>query len=190
MHLLLTLLPILQSTPNSRLVLQSSDLHRGAAPSTKFESVADINKDIGPTFLYSRTKLCQVLLVRTLKRRMDEGKLGFKEGHTVFVNATHPGGVDTDQPNQAVEAYGTLGKIGVKLTRPLMKDPVKQGCRPALYAATSGEVVSENINGEYIVPDKKVTSPSSKAQDVELGEKMWSLSTQILREKLGGLRYE
>ena len=190
MHLFLTLLPVLQSTSKSRLVLQSSDLHRAAAPSTAFDSLADINKNIGPTLLYSRTKLCQVLFVRAMKRRMDEGKLGFKEGSSMFVNATHPGAVSTDQPEQAVAAYGTLGYIGVKATRPFMKDPVKQGCRSALYAACSHEIVSENINGEYIVPDKKVMSPSSKAQDVELGEKLWVLSMQILREKLGILGYE
>ena len=131
---------------------------------------------------------------------MDDGKLGFKKElgditttttPTVFVNATHPGAVNTDQPEQAVEAYGVLGKIGVKVSRPFMKDPVRQGCRSALYAATSDEIVSEDINGEYIVPDKKVTTPSSKALDVELGEKLWTLSMRILKEKLGeGLKYE
>ena len=131
---------------------------------------------------------------------MDDGKLGFKKEIgditatttlTVFVNATHPGAVNTDQPEQAVEAYGVLGKIGVKASRPFMKDPVRQGCRSALYATTSDEVISEDINGEYIVPDKKVTSPSSKALDVELGEKLWALSIWILREKVGGrLGYE
>ncbi len=40
-----------------------------------------------------------------------------------------------------------------------------------------------------IVPDRKITSPSSRAQDVELGEQLWKLSEQILQDKLGSLPY-
>ena len=191
MLLTLFLLPNLRSTPRSRLVLQSSDLHRAARPSTSFSSVSEINTDIGPTFLYNRSKLAQILFVRALKRRMDAGELGFKardgQANMVYMNAVHPGAVSTDQPQQAEEAYGTLGKIGVALARPLMADPVEQGCRPALYAATAEEIVGKGINGEYIVPDKKVTDPSGQAKDVELGESLWKLSMQIFDEKLGNL---
>lgn len=44
-----------------------------------------------------------------------------------WINATHPGGVNTDQQEQAVEAYGTKGKLGVKAVRPFLKDPVDEG---------------------------------------------------------------
>jgi WW domain-containing oxidoreductase len=55
-HLTQTLLPLLQSTPGSRLVLQSSDLHRGISD-VKFTSLEEINSDIGPM---SKQKLvCQ-----------------------------------------------------------------------------------------------------------------------------------
>lgn len=125
---------------------------------------------------------------------MDAGALGFakKDGkeNLLYVNATHPGAVSTDQQEQAVEAYGTLGKVGVMATRPFMADPVKQGCRSALFAATGDEVVQERTVGEYIVPDKKVTSPSSQAQDVELGESLWRLSVGLLKEKVGKLGYD
>lgn len=95
--------------------------------------------------------------------------------------------MSTDQPEQAAEAYGLLGKIGVALVRPMMADPVKQGCRPALYAATADEVVEKGITGSYIVPDKKVEEPSSQARDEELGERLWTVSMQILEEKVGSL---
>lgn len=67
-----------------------------------------------------------------------------------WVNATHPGAVRTDQQEQAVEAYGTKAKVGVAVIRPFMKDAVDEGCRPALFAATSDEVVTEKIQGEYV----------------------------------------
>ena len=122
---------------------------------------------------------------------MDEGKLGFSSANNrVFINATHPGAVSTDQPIQSEEAYGLKGTIGVAMIRPFMKDPVKKGCRSGLFAATAEEVVTEGINGEYIVPDCKVTSPSDRAQDVELQERLWRLSVEILREKLGQLEYQ
>lgn len=194
MHLILTLLPNLHSTPRSRLVLQSSDLHRAAPSSITFTTLSEINTDIGPSYLYSRTKLAQILFIRAVKRRMDTGALGFAphagKENILYANATHPGAVSTDQQQQAAEAYGTLGKVAVAASRPLMADPVKQGCRSALFAATAEEVVNEGIVGEYIVPDRKVTAPSSLAQDVRLGESLWKLSVEILKEKLGELEYD
>ena len=129
-----------------------------------------------------------------------------------WVNATHPGAVATDQLEQAVDAYGTVGRIGVKGMKPFMKDPVDEGCRPALFAATSEDIMKEGIQGQYvslvclhqscfsvpaelteppkIVPDRKVTNPSKQAQDEELGENLWRLSEQIIREKLGSVPYK
>jgi len=183
--LLKKLLPRLQRTPGARIVFESSDLHKGADAGTKFENEAEINRDIGPMKLYNRTKLAQILIAKALQRRLDSGQLGFQPGQKIFINAVHPGAVETDQPAQAEEAYGKLGVIGHNLIKPMMKDPVSQGCRPALYAATSMEIEEKGISGEYIVPDKKVTSPTSKAQDEELGEQLWRLSEQLLKEKLG-----
>ncbi|KAI9678271.1 MAG: hypothetical protein M1817_006216 [Caeruleum heppii] len=189
MHLTMILLPILQKTPNSRLVVQSSDLHRMAPSETHFADVAEINQDLGAAKLYNRTKLAQVLFIRALVRRMQNKDLGFTSTEQVFANATHPGAVSTDQQEQAVEAYGTLGKIAVAGTRPLMKDPIEQGCRPALFATTSEDVIKEKIQGEYIVPDRKVTTASNQALDEALGEQLWKLSERILVDKLVHLPY-
>lgn len=35
-----------------------------------------------------------------------------------------------------------------------------------------------------IVPPGQVTAPSSQARDDEMGERLWRLSEQLLREKL------
>lgn len=184
--------PNLQATPNSRLVLQSSDFHRGCPSSTTFTSVPEINTDLGAMNLYNRTKLAQVLTVRAMARRMEENQLGFQSPKETgpWVLAVHPGGVNTDQQEQAVDAYGTMGKIGVTAVRPFLKDPVDGGCRPALFAATSGDIIKEKIQGQYIVPDRKITDPSKQAKDVELGENLWRLSEQILQDKLGDLPYK
>lgn len=152
-HLTLMLLPNLQKTPDSRIVHQSSDLHRGADSSMKFESIDEINQDIGATKLYNRTKLAQILFLRQLHSSIKAGHFGqlMNSLNMPWINATHPGAVATDQQNQAVEAYGTVGKIGVNAVRPFMKDPVTNGCRPALFAATSPEVVKDQIQVSHKV---------------------------------------
>lgn len=83
-----------------------------------------------------------------------------------------------------------VGKVLTAASRPMMADPVKQGCRPALFAVTSEDVVTEGIIGQYIIPDRKVSSVSSQAEDDHLGENLWKLSIDILKEKLGELDYE
>jgi NAD(P)-dependent dehydrogenase (short-subunit alcohol dehydrogenase family) len=150
-HLSRILLPLLQKTPNSRLVLQSSDLHR-AISDVKFESLEELNTDIGPTKLYNRTKLAMVLYIRALAERKGKAQLGFdpKTETGPWMNATHPGAVSTDQQKQAEDAYGILGKVGVAIVRPFMKDPVDQGCRPALFAATAEDVIKDAIQGQYV----------------------------------------
>lgn len=188
-HLAMTLLPLLLKTPDSRLVLQSSDMHCTSPSSTAFKDLAELNQDIGPTRLYGRSKLAQILLVRALHERKQAGQLGLSPNVAPWINATHPGAVNTDQPEQAIDAYGTLGKIGVKATRPFMKEPIDEGCRPVLFAATSQDVVREKMNGEYIVPDCKVSKPNKQAQDGTLQEQLWRLIEETLTSKLGKLSY-
>ncbi|KAH9868090.1 hypothetical protein IAQ61_007397, partial [Plenodomus lingam] len=190
-HLTLTLLPVLQKTQDSRIVHQSSDLHRASKAEWKFESIAEINQNIGATYLYNRTKLAQILFLRQLYARIKKGQFGPVTAATglPYINATHPGGVATDQQKQAEEAYGVLGKVGVAAVRPFMKDPVSQGCRPALFAATSDDIVKEQIQNAYIVPDKKVTEPSDQAKDNTLSLNLWRLTKEILELKVGELPY-
>jgi WW domain-containing oxidoreductase len=196
-HLALTLLPILQKTPGSRMTFQSSELHRpinaiGKDTKVAFESLAELNTDIGPTNLYNRSKFAQILIVKALQRRKQAGQLGFKggdKGEAPWVNATHPGAVSTDQPKQAEEAYGKLGTIGVAIARPFMTDPVSNGCRSILFASTSPAIVEEDIWGEYIIPDRKVSDPSKDTNDEKLQENLWKLTEQILTDRLGSLSY-
>jgi len=191
-HLTLTLLPVLQKTRDSRIVYQSSDLHRGCKSEWKFENIAEINQDLGATFLYNRTKLAQIVFMRELYLRIKAGQFGEVTGTKglPWINSVHPGGVSTDQPKQAEEAYGTLGTIGVAIMRPFMKDPVAKGCRPAVFAATSNDIREKQIQNSYIVPDKKVTEPSNQSKDATLALNLWKLTKEVLESKIGNLPYE
>lgn len=66
-----------------------------------------------------------------------------------------------------------------------MKDPVDEECRSMLFVATSNAVAEKKIDGEYIVPDRKVTSPSSQSQDEASQDRCWDLGEGILMQKLG-----
>lgn len=154
MHLILTLLPLLRKTAkehhDARIVVQASSLHSSAPSSVKFASVDEINTDIGPSYLYNRSKLAQILFIRGLVQRLNDGRLGPGEVANIFANATHPGAVNTTQPDQAEEAYGLLGKVATPIVRTFMKDPITDGCLPALFAATAEDVKKENITGQYV----------------------------------------
>lgn len=186
-HLAMLLLPILLKTEDSRLVFQSSEFHRLLTSNPAFASVQELNQDVGPMPLYARTKLAQTLLSRYLNKlkSQPDNKLGLKAGSAPWINATHPGGVVTDQQDQAVEAMGLKAKLGVKAVRPFMKDPIDEGCRSALFAATADAIREEGIDGQYIVPDRKVTDVSKEAKDDALGESCWKLVESILQDKLG-----
>lgn len=202
LHLALMLLPNLQATAAStkipaRIMMMSSEMHRWVPNSTKFESVEELTENIGQSYLYGRSKLAQILIVRELARRLDQGELGASAydpstGLTrpVLVNATHPGGVKTDQPSQLTTAYGLIGWILQKIFWPLFVDPVKIGCRSGLFAVTSKKLYEgSGIHGQYIVPDAKIGEPNSKGKDQEMGKRLWRLSMQILQDKLGSLDY-
>lgn len=202
LHLALVLLPTLQATAAStktsaRIMMMSSEMHRLAPNSTKFESEKELTENIGPTYLYGRSKLAQLLIVRELARRLDEGKLGSSPydpatgmPRPVLVNATHPGGVRTGQPSQLEIAYGRVGKILAKVFWPAFVDPIKMGCRSGVFAVTGKDLYEgSGIHGQYIVPDKKIGQPNSKGQDREMGERLWRISLQILGDRLGALDY-
>lgn len=183
----MTLLPVLLKTTDSRLVHQSSEFHRMLTSNPDFSTLEEINTDVGPMHLYARSKLAQVLLVRHMHKlkSQPDNKLGLRSNCPPWINATHPGAVVTDQQEQAIEAYGTMGKIGVALSRPMMKEPIDEGCRPALFAATADQFGSEKVDGQYIVPDCKITDVSDEAKDEARGQRLWDLVESLLAEKLG-----
>lgn len=202
LHLALILLPTLQATAATtkipaRTMMMSSELHRWVPRSTTFASVEELTKNIGPSYLYGRSKLAQLLIVRELARRLDEGRLGSSPydassggARPVLVNATHPGGVLTGQPRQLDIAYGFIGKILRWIFSPLFVDPITMGCRSGVFSVTGMELYEgTGIHGQYIVPDKKIGQPNSKARDQEMGERLWRLSLQVLEDRLGNLDY-
>lgn len=96
--LLSHLLPLMRKTaqrPSTdvRIVLQSSELHRATTggPSTlvggrAFTDEAEFKESIGPNAAYARTKLGDILLVKSLVKNQ-------LQGTDILAYTTHPGAV-------------------------------------------------------------------------------------------------
>ncbi|RSL69580.1 hypothetical protein CEP53_002163 [Fusarium sp. AF-6] len=69
-HVILTtyLLPLLKKSSQehglTRIVMQSSNAHQAAPEDTKFESLDELNQDLGPNAQYGRSKLANLLYSR------------------------------------------------------------------------------------------------------------------------------
>jgi WW domain-containing oxidoreductase len=121
-----TLLPNLkkraQATNDARIVFQSSSMHDTQVKDVEFASIDEINTDVGATPLYGRTKLALILIARKMERDLSAAGVS-----GLYVNASHPGLVGTDQQSQAVDAYGKIVEVANTLLRPIMKDPIDAG---------------------------------------------------------------
>jgi NAD(P)-dependent dehydrogenase (short-subunit alcohol dehydrogenase family) len=97
-HVILTshLLPLMKRTAEKgaivRISNQSSNLHQKAPSDTKFATLEEINRDLGPNGQYARSKLAAILYARYFTRKVTRN--GFPN---LLMNATHPGFVSSKQ---------------------------------------------------------------------------------------------
>ena len=169
------LLPILKKTSEQhtvRIQVQSSNAHEMTPSDTKFESIDELNQDLGPNPLYGRSKLAVLLYARYLDRHLH------KSHPNILINATHPGFVETKMSVVEIhEPYPILGYGMSLLMSPLKKDQW-EGSTSALYAVTK-----TNNSGEYICPPAIVEPGSDKARDAQLGEQLMKLTREIVKTK-------
>ncbi|KAL9105286.1 MAG: hypothetical protein Q9187_008740, partial [Circinaria calcarea] len=170
------LLPLLKKTSEKgdlvRIVNLSSNAHQNAPSDTRFESLDEINKDVGPNGQYGRSKLAGLLYARYLAKHLTP------QYPNLLANATHPGLVDTKQSNFDIhEPYPLAGyavSVGMK---PFKKDQF-EGCVSTMYAATK-----TTKSGEYICPPAVPEPGSALAQDSELAERLMKLTREVVKEK-------
>lgn len=203
-HAVLTeaLLPLIKKTASQtgdvRFVMMASNLHFAAPPSVKFESIDELNTDLGPTLQYNRSKLANVLYTKKLARMFEAEGLKDK----IFANCIHPGVVKTAQQDGVLETYGEMikstvgdGIVGQAAEKALtganyvartvaMKDS-PAGALSALFAATSPEVKTSGITGEYIVPNGHVQEADKRALDTDMQDRCYNLIQLCIKEGYG-----
>ncbi|KIY71297.1 NAD(P)-binding protein [Cylindrobasidium torrendii FP15055 ss-10] len=194
-HFLLTdrLLPKLKETSekkqnadelekfSTRIVSESSELHRSAPGDLKLNE-EEINDEMGPTELYGRSKLFDLLFIRELARKHLPS---LTSSSPILALSVHPGAVATEQQKGAAEAYGLLGKALETVASYIFMDP-SQGAESAFWAGTSGSVASrrDEVQGRYFTEaDGKIDTESKQGLDDELAQKLWDVSVKVLKQK-------
>ena len=176
-HFALTgyLLPMLDKTPNSRVVTVSSIAHRGASIFFDNLNGAKVYKKMA---FYKQSKLANLLFAKELDERLKQ------QGISTISVACHPGISTTN-----------LFKFGKRdapafLMRfaTIFLQSAEMGALPTVYAATN-----ENLKGgEYIGPDGKgnrkgnptIEVPAPEVYNEETMKQLWDVS-----EKLTGVNF-
>ncbi|TDZ67868.1 putative oxidoreductase bli-4 [Colletotrichum trifolii] len=178
-HVVLTshLLPLIKETAEKgntvRIVNQASNAHQGAPSDTRFESLEELNRDLGPNGQYGRSKLANILYARYFNRKVTQN------GHpNVLMNATHPGFVSTKMSKEDIFEPYPLGGYAMAVGMEPFKKSQWEGAVSAVFAATTTKE-----SGQYICPPA-IPEPGSKlAQDDELADRLMELTRKVITEK-------
>ncbi|KAJ3122125.1 hypothetical protein HK098_003104 [Nowakowskiella sp. JEL0407] len=172
----MTLLPVLEKSAPSRIVNVSSNATRFGPPGgVLLESINDENA-MSTWQRYGQSKLANVLFTKSLAEKL--------AGKQVFVNAIHPGRVNTELvrgPEANAAKNPSIFMNFLMLIKPLFQSMLtvtpEEGALTQLYAATSPEIVEKNYRGEYFIPYGKLGKPNVEyTNDKELRDRLWEFS--------------
>ena len=153
------LLPILERSAPSRIVVLSSALHyRGKLV---WDDLMFERRKFSGQAAYNQSKLANVLFTKALARKLDPKK--------VTVNAVHPGVV-------ATELSRDFPKLLVKVFHLFLLTPA-QGAECSLHVATSPEL--EGVTGLYF-EKSKAKDASKAALDTAAQDRLYELSEKLL----------
>lgn len=178
-HVILTshLLPLMKETEAKgnvvRISNQSSNAHQAAPSDTKFESLDELNRDLGANGQYGRSKLATLLYSRYLARKVT------KSGHPkLLVNATHPGFVSTKMSKEDIFEPFPMGGYALAVGMEPFKKDQFQGAVSSMFAATY-----THDSGQYICPPAVVEAGSQLSRDDALADRLMELTWKVVMEK-------
>ncbi|CAD6234656.1 GSCOCG00002038001-RA-CDS [Cotesia congregata] len=151
-HFLLTLLllPKIKNSTPARIINVSSMAHSA----------------------YGQSKLANVLFTTELSRRLKEAKI---EGITVY--SLHPGVISTELGRHLDTAFIRGARVFWKyISAPFVKTP-ELGAQTTLHCALDEAAGKET--GMYY-KECAVTTPSARARDAELAQKLWDVSCKMV----------
>ena len=156
MLLALELLPLLNTSPASRIINTSSGAHRRDI--LNFDDLEFRNTTYNGIQTYSQSKICNILFSLHLAQQL--------RGTSTTVNTVHPGYVKTD----LFENMNSRNWENVPTAF--------EGARNAIYAAESPEL--ENISAQYFYKETIEPRISKLAKDPVAAEKLWKKSMTYL----------
>ena len=154
-------------TDDGRVVMLSSDAHRGApAAGIQLDNLSGAAGYRGWT-AYCQSKLANLLFAAELGRRF--------AGSERTAYAVHPGVIKTD----LARYMNPLVRIGLAVAEPLAFKSVAQGAATQVYAATHPD--AKKYSGQYL-SHCNPARPSRHGRDPELARKLWVASEKIAAE--------
>ena len=154
---------IVKSAPSRIVVVSSAGHYRGTMD---LEDLGFEKGGYGIMKAYTRSKLANVMMTRSLAKRL--------EGKGVLVNSLHPGGVATHIWDRAPKWSQPILAVVKKL---VLITP-EQGGKTLTYLATSPEV--EGTTGKYFEKNKQ-KGCAPLARDEALAEKLWVKSAELVK---------
>jgi len=150
---------------NGRVVMLSSAAHKGApSEGIEFENLAG-DKTYTPWSAYGQSKFANLLFVKELAQR-------FKGTDKVAI-AVHPGVIKTNLGRH----MNPVARFVFAVIGPLFLKNVPQGAATECYAAVHPDAA--DFSGSYFA-DCNPTPPRADAENLELAEKLWQKSEEIL----------
>ena len=163
-HFILVTSLLDQLADDGRVVMLSSDAHKGAPrEGIQFDNL-DGSKGYSPWAAYGQSKLANLLFAKHLATRL--------EGTGKTANSVHPGVIHTNLARSMNPAVNVVLAIGA----PLVLKSAAQGAATQCYVAVHPGPAG--VTGQYFA-DCNVSRPSYNGRNAELAAELWEASEKI-----------
>lgn len=173
------LIPSIIKSQPARIVNLSSSAHLNTPRGGIIFDLLNDKEKYDTWLRYGETKLANIWYTKVLQERLDQ--IGANQ---VYVNAVHPGVVETDLFVNMDNSKGMMKVANYVMKK--IKINVKQGALTQIYAAAASQIEKDGIKGKYFVPYCTLASPNSNGCDITKARKMWDWTETILKEKFRG----
>ncbi|ETW08508.1 hypothetical protein H310_01073 [Aphanomyces invadans] len=172
MALTLRLLPVLERSAPSRIVVVSSAAHNYvSSQGINLDTLNDARAYSAWTW-YGQSKLANILFARELDRRLAARGIS-----NVFVNTLHPG-VIVSELMRHTNCFVRL------IMRPFQMS-TEDGAKTQLYAATHPDIEQQNLHGKFFVPIARVGESNALGQDEALAKRLWEFTEAAIAKCIG-----
>ncbi|REL39048.1 SDR family NAD(P)-dependent oxidoreductase [Rhodohalobacter sp. SW132] len=156
------LMPLLEKTPQSRIMNVASEAHRYGEFDPKN---IQLTERYSASKAYGNSKLFNIMFTHHLNKKL--------EGKDITTYSLHPGVVNT---NFAAESDSWFAKL-FNLGRFFMKSP-EQGAQTTIYLCTEPGI--ENLSGRYFNNSKPAKPQKDVALDDEACKRLWKMSEEMV----------
>jgi len=166
-HFLLVTSLLDQLADDGRVVMVSSDAHKGAPKEgIQFDNL-DCKRGYHPWANYGQSKLANHLFAKALAKRF--------EGTDKTANSLHPGVIHTNLSR----SMNPIARVALTIGAPLVLKSIPEGAATQTYLAVHPAVA--RVRGKYFA-DCNESHTTAHGRDDAMAEKLWETSERIVAE--------